>query len=108
MKKKKEKFDGLSTEDIRKIRAALRKVWHWSYPRKLVVKRCTGEDGFFRCELCAQITPKLNIDHIVEVGQVNGGFIERLFTPSKNLRGLCLVCHRERTNTSRAKAKWGF
>lgn len=106
--KKVEKIDGLSGEDIRKLRIAIRQVWSWSYPRKLCVKRCTGPDGFFVCELCKSRSPKIQIDHVVKVGDVDEGFIARLFCPSSGLRGLCLECHRKRTNDERWSAKEFF
>ncbi len=104
-KPKIEKTDGLGPLEIKKIRNAVRQVWHRSHARKLVVDRCTGFDGFSYCELCEDRTPKLKIDHKVNVGKVDGGFIQRMFTPSKNLQGLCKECHDTKTKQERADAR---
>lgn len=45
--------------------------------------------------------PKIKIDHIVEVGDVDAGFIARLFCPSSGLRALCNDCHNEKTKLER-------
>lgn len=100
-KAKIEKVDGLGTHDIEKIRAALRQVWHWSHAKKLVVKRCTGKGGFAYCEQCKKRRPKIFVDHIHKVGDVDRGFIERLFVPSVKLQGLCKKCHDAKTREER-------
>ena len=105
MKKQNKKIDGLSPHDVKKIRAAIRLVWHRSHVRKLCVARCTGKDGFAICEHCKKKTPHLKIDHLVPVGEVDGGFIKRLFCSSKNLQGLCKACHDKKTKVERQKAK---
>lgn len=92
-RQKKVKTDGLGSYEIGKIRSAIRLVWQRSRARKLCVLRCTGEDGFTYCEKCKSITPSLKVDHIHRVGDVDGGFIERLFCPSASLQGLCKMCH---------------
>ena len=97
------KTDGLGPHEIKKIRNALRLVWHRSYARSLVVKRCIGKHGFYVCELCKKKTPQLKIDHIDKVGEVDSGFILRLFCPSTKLQGLCKVCHNLKTKQERAK-----
>jgi len=99
------KIDGLSAHDIKKIRAAVRQVWHRSHVRKLCVNRCIGKGGFSFCEACGKRAPKVHIDHKLNVGAVDAGFIERMFTPSKNLQGLCKVCHNQKTKAERAEAK---
>lgn len=101
-KKKIEKTDGLGPHEIKKIRSALRLVWHRSHSRRLVVLRCTGEDGFTYCEKCKKRTPQLKIDHIKNVGEVDEGFLKRLFIPSKHLQGLCHPCHKIKTKAERA------
>lgn len=101
-KKKIEKVDGLSANDIKKIRNALRQIWHRSHVRKLCVNRCIGAGGFSYCEKCKKRAPKVFIDHIIKVGDVDSGFIKRLFTPSKNLQGLCKKCHDAKTKAERA------
>lgn len=102
-KKQSEKVDGLGPKDIARLRSACRKVWYWSYPRKLVVERCIGKDGFSRCEKCNKRTPKIHVDHIVPVGALEGGFFTRLFCPSTELQGLCKSCHQKKTNEERKK-----
>lgn len=100
-KEKPQKIDGLSPKDIQKIRTAIRQVWHWSYPRKLCVERCTNPNGFVYCELCKKKVPKIFVDHKKNVGDVDSGFIERLFCPSKGLQGLCKKCHDAKTKDER-------
>jgi len=100
-KKKIGKTDGLGPLEIKKIRTAIRLVWHRSWARALVVKRCTGKDGYYRCELCKKKTPKIKIDHIKQVGDVDEGFIKRLFCSSKELQGLCDPCHKVKTKAER-------
>lgn len=104
MKKKAEKIDGLSADDISRIRIAIRKVWSWSHPRRLVVRRADIGDGYSRCEQCKRKVPKVFIDHIVAVGDVDSGFIERLFCSSEGLQALCQKCHALKTKEER-KAK---
>lgn len=99
------KTDGLGPYEIKKIRAAIRLVWHRSHARKLVVIRCTGKDGFARCEKCSKRTPSLKVDHIEKVGDVDEGFITRLFVSSKRLQGLCKKCHDVKTKLERSAAK---
>lgn len=100
-KAKAEKVDGLGPDDIKKIRSAIRQVWHWSHAKKLVVKRCTKADGFPYCETCKKRCPKIFVDHIKQVGDVDGGFIYRLFVPSKQMQGLCKKCHNLKTKDER-------
>lgn len=99
------KSDGLGPLEVKKIRAAIRLVWHRSHARTLVVKRCTGKDGFVYCEKCKKRTPHLKVDHMVKVGDVDAGFIKRMFMPSKFLQGLCKLCHDLKTKAERAAEK---
>ncbi len=92
-----EKSDGLGPYEIKKIREALRQVWQRSRARAIVIKRCTGKDGFEYCEECLERTPGVKVDHTIQVGEVGDGFIQRLFCPSKGMRGLCRECHNEKT-----------
>ncbi len=94
--------DGLGPKEIANIRNAVRLVWQRSYSRKLVVKRCIGADGFSYCETCFKRTPQLKIDHIDKVGDVDEGFITRLFVPSTELQGICKECHDEKTKQERS------
>lgn len=104
-KKKLPKTDGLGPIEIKKIRQALRQVWHRSYSRALVVKRCLVEGGFSKCEQCKEIVPAVKIDHIEKVGDVDEGFIKRLFVPSAKMQGLCKTCHDEKTKQERKDAR---
>lgn len=104
-KKKIPPTDGLGPREIKNIRSAVRLVWQRSHARKLVVKRCTGKDGFPRCERCKKKTPALKIDHIKNVGDVDHGFIMRMFIPSSQLQGLCKKCHDEKTRAEKKAAK---
>ena len=99
------RIDGLGVVDIEKIKKALRKVWAWSYARKLVIARCTQVDGFVHCEKCKIRTPKIFVDHIVPVGIFNKEYIERLFVPSKELQGLCKKCHASKTKKDIAQMR---
>lgn len=104
-KPKKEKIkpcDGLGPYEIKRIRSAVRLVWQRSHARKLVVKRCTREDGFTYCEKCGECTPKLKVDHIKNVGDLDDGYIPRMFTPSVNLQGMCSDCHKEKTKEEKS------
>lgn len=103
-KKKPEKIDGLSPKDIEKIRRAIRLVWSWSHPRRLCILRANGPDGFPICEACKLKVPKIYPDHISPVGDVDAGFIERLFCPSKDLQALCRSCHAKKTRMERSQA----
>lgn len=99
------KIDGRTPEQNAKIRIAVRQVWSWSYQRKLVIERCTGFDGFPFCELCGERCPKVFVDHIKNVGDVDEGFLDRMFVPSKYLQGLCKPCHGKKTNEERKKKR---
>lgn len=103
------KVDGLSPKDKQKIRNAVRQIWQRSYPRKLCVQRAIGPDGFPVCEKCGKTVPKVAIDHMQSVGELDGGFISRLFCSSDKLQALCKECHQQKTNAEnrarRLKAK---
>lgn len=103
MPKKLAPTDGLGPLEIKKIRSAVRLVWHRCHARKLVVKRCTGLNGFLFCEKCFDQVPKIKIDHIKNVGDVDAGFITRMFVSSDKLQGLCTKCHNEKTRKERKK-----
>lgn len=104
-RKKAEKVDGLGPREIARIRSAIREVWQRSsLARKLVVDRCLNFDasGFSTCEGCKAVCAKVLVDHITPVGEVDGGFIARLFCSSKQLQGLCKRCHDAKTKAERA------
>lgn len=105
LKKRIEKVDGLGPYERKKIREAVRQVWHRSYARKLCVDRSTDSKGFSRCEMCGKRNPKNKIDHITAVGEVGPKFIERMFCPSRMLQALCKQCHDVKTKQERAAAK---
>lgn len=93
------KVDGMSPKDIEHLRRVTRQVWGWSYPKKLVIQRCTGKGGFLRCEKCKQRTPKLQVDHLVVVGDLDDDYFKRLYCPSSQLQGLCPECHSLKTHS---------
>lgn len=102
------KVDGLGPKDIAKIRVAIRKVWSWSHPRKLVLKRVALGNDYYRCEGCLKKVPKVYVDHITAVGDVDGGFIARLFCSSSGLQALCKRCHDLKTKLEREEKSVGF
>ncbi len=95
------KMDGLGPYEIKRIRSAVRDVWQHCYARKLVIQRCTGKDGFLYCEICKDRTPTLKVDHIINVGKVDQGFITRMFVPSAQLEGMCPECHNVKTQVEK-------
>lgn len=105
MRTKLQKTDGLGPLEIKKIRSAVRLVWHRCHARSLVVKRCTGKGGFQFCEKCKKRTPKLKVDHLINVGDLNDGFIPRMFCSSVGLQGLCDECHKAKTKEEKMNAK---
>jgi len=102
------KIDGLSPKDIERIRRAVRQVWSWSTPRRICIARATGKDGFATCEKCKTKVAKVYADHIDRVGDVDGGFIARMFRPSKFLQALCKKCHDKKTRDEKSEARHGF
>lgn len=105
-KKVVEKVDGLGPKDIKRLRSAIRNVWRYSHPWKLVTQRCLLPDGFSKCEGCKKKCPKVFVDHIQNVGDVDSGnYILRMWTPSKNLQGLCKKCHDAKTKLERQANK---
>ncbi len=106
MSNKKQKIDGFGPDDSAKVRKALRQVWSWSYPRRLVKQRCLQPDGFSKCEKCGAIVANVVIDHIKNVGDVDEGFIKRLFVPSNELQGLCKkTCHDPKTKEEHTRMR---
>lgn len=104
-KKKVEKVDGFGPYEKNRVRQAVRKVWHQSRARALVVKRCRDDEGYFVCEICLSRAPHGSIDHIEPVGEVDDEFLKRMFVSSDFLQGLCKKCHREKTNRQRKQKK---
>jgi hypothetical protein len=97
--------DGLSAKDKKNLRSAIRKVWQWSTPHRLVIKRCLLPNGFSKCEGCKKRCPRVYVDHIQRVGDVDDGYIRRMWTPSKNLQGLCKKCHDAKTAVERKEQR---
>jgi len=107
-KKAERKVDGLGPHLKQKIRSALREVWHRSEARKLVVQRTALPDGYSRCEHSAckgKRYPKTYIDHTVNVGDLDAGFIDRMFVSSQGLKALCKKHHDEKTKQERKASK---
>lgn len=103
-KKKAAPFDGFGPRERQYTTNAIRQVWYRSKARKEVIKRCTDKEGFLTCEKCNKRTPKIQVDHIKEVGPIESdGAILRMFIPSNKLRGLCPPCHRPITAAQRKK-----
>ena len=106
-KKKKELIDGLGPDDLKRIHKALGQVRKWSYPVRLVKKRCLHEDGFFRCESTTcesrgMPVPSIQVDHIDPIGEIGGDqYIQRMFVSSTKLQGLCKECHKAKTKEER-------
>lgn len=112
-KEKAPKIDGMSAKDVQKLRNACRMVWHWSTPKKLAIARATDKAGYVYCENpkhpgakgdrfhASRRCPKVFVDHIEAVGKLDGGFFQRLFTPSQNLQCLCKKCHDKKTREER-------
>jgi hypothetical protein len=102
-------LDGFGPRDEKRLRTLIRKAWSWSTMHRLVVKRCTREDGFQYCEneKCAQAgkpVPKIYVDHIEPCGNVRSpGFLERMFVPSRFLQGWCKKCHDAKTKAERER-----
>lgn len=104
-RQKAQKIDGLGTRELSLIHSAVRQVWQRGRSRALVIKRCTGKDGFLRCESCKKKTPQIKVDHIEAVGQVGGpNYIQRMFVPSAQLQGLCKKCHGAKTRAEKQVA----
>lgn len=96
--KKAELIDGLNPKDVKRLRAAIRQVWSWSYPRKLCIARATDAKGFGKCEKCRRRVPKLFADHKTVMGDVlSPDYILRMWTASTNLQALCKKCHDAKT-----------
>ena len=106
-KKKAPPIDGMSPALRAKIRSAIRQVWSRSHARKLVIARCTNENGFLSCEECLEIVPRIQVDHTIAVGDIFDGGIDRMFVPSKDLQGLCKTCHSIKTKIDNAKTREG-
>ncbi|UOF79042.1 hnh endonuclease [Caudoviricetes sp.] len=104
-KREPDKLDGLSPENLLKIRNAIRLIWSRSYPHKLAKANCTDKEGFPFCEKCFNRVPKVQIDHIEPVGDLLKGGIERMFCPSIGLRGLCKECHKKKTKEDKDAGK---
>jgi 5-methylcytosine-specific restriction endonuclease McrA len=98
--------DGLGPYEIKRIKAAVMMVWHRSKAKKLVIERCTDDDGYPFCEECGLKAPKIQVDHIKPRGDVmDGNWLMRTFCPSLQLQGLCKECHKAKTKIDNAKTR---
>lgn len=93
---------GISPKQAQQLRSAIRKVWSWSYARKLCIKRSTGVDGFPICEKCGTKPPKVFVDHIEPCGALGNGYFDRMFVDSTKLMALCAKCHAKKTRLDNA------
>ncbi len=105
MKKTKEKIDGFSPADRAKVRSAIRQVWSRSYMRRIAKARAVKADGFEYCDKCMKRVPKVSIDHIIPVGDILNGGVERMFCPSSGLQALCKLCHSIKTKDDNKRTK---
>jgi hypothetical protein len=103
------RFDGLGPHLKTKLRSAIREVWQRSSEsRKIVVARCALPNGYSRCEHPAckgKKHPTVYSDHIVNCGDLDEGYIGRMFVPSKGLQGLCKKHHDEKTALEKKASK---
>lgn len=109
-KKAARKTDGLSLHLKTKLRNACREVWmRSSEARKIAVKRSALPGGYSKCEAPNhkgnQKVPKTYVDHIIPIGEIGDGFIERLGVESAGLMNLCKECHDLKTKSDNARAK---
>lgn len=105
-KVKPEKIDGWSAKNVQQLRSAIRQVWSWSEPCRIVRKRCLIAGDFSRCEMCKKKVPKIFVDHIEVMGSIFGErYLERMGAPSTELQGLCKKCHDGKTKIERRIAK---
>lgn len=100
-KKKNVKTDGFGPYEKSKVRAAVRDVWRHSLPHKLVRDRCSLKDGYSKCELCRKKVPKIFVNHKITVGDVDEGFLKRMFVSADLLEGICDPCHKPITAAER-------
>ncbi len=107
MKKKKVEIeDGMTPKLLSQYSSAIRKVWSWSKMRRLAVKRATDKEGWLRCEVCKEVTPKAHVDHIIPCGAINSpGFFDRLNVSSKGLQVMCRSCHYAKTKKEKNSKK---
>jgi hypothetical protein len=94
-------FDGMSLKDVERLRKYTRTVWGWSTPRRLCIARATDDEGFVSCEKCKKRVPRIFVDHIKQVGDMDDGYLRRLFCPSTGLQALCKSCHAKKTKGER-------
>jgi hypothetical protein len=114
-KEKPKPVDGLSPKDLQRVRTAMRQVWSWSTPCRVVRARSMHGDGFPRCEGkgCqhkGKAVPKIFVDHIKPVGSLDtpDNPIFRMFIPSSKLQALCKQCHDKKTKEENKKRKPKF
>ncbi len=105
MKKKAAQVDAFTPTQRARVRSAIRQVWSRSYQRRLAKARAIRKDGFEYCDQCGEKVPKVSIDHIIPVGDIMNGGIDRMFCPSSGLQALCKPCHAVKTKEDNKKTK---
>lgn len=105
--KREQRVDGgIGSIEKAAIRSAIRLVWQrTSKAREICKKRAFIEKGMYRCEICSDVVGDIKIDHNVEVGDLDSGYLERLWCPSSELTAMCAKCHNEKTKEERKRAK---
>lgn len=109
--KKELKLDGgIGPIETQLIRQAMRLVWQRASKARAIVKeRCLVDKECSKCEECGEVVGKIYVDHIVAVGDLDEGYLKRLWCSSKEMQGICKKCHDEKTKEerkiSRLKAK---
>ncbi len=107
-KEKAKPTDGYGAYEMKKISSAIRLVWQRCRARRLALKKMehlVDGESYYECENCGKIVPKVKVDHIIPVGTLRDGFIERLFCPSTGLQCLCGSCHKVKTKLENAARK---
>lgn len=102
-KKSARKFDGYNPYIKQQIRNAIREIWRNSAAWKIAKNRVLQPDGMSRCEECNNLFAKTAIDHIIACGELDSGFIDRMFVPSIGLKSLCGECHSIKSSEDRKK-----
>lgn len=105
--KQEQKLDGgIGKIEKASIRIAMRQLWQrTSKARAICKKRAFIEKGMYKCEVCGDIVGDIKVDHNVEVGDLDGGYLERLWCSSSELTAMCAKCHNEKTKEERKRAK---
>lgn len=105
--KQEQKLDGgIGKIETAFIRNSMRQLWQRvSKARAIAKKRCFVEKGMYKCEICEDIVGDIKIDHQIAVGDLDSGYLERLWCSSDKLTAMCPRCHNEKTKQERKEAK---